>query len=135
MTTGDNDGVCEETGEGDEDEGGGEEPEGPGEGLNETFDEDEDRRDADLIEEEEDERDADIMEEEEEEETKKEGEGEEETAEHKGDRMTAVVSLSCRMLKDCVIADMFLQHLDTELDEEDVKNITSGDRTKTAVTV
>lgn len=34
-----------------------------------------------------------------------------------------------------VCADMFLQHLDTDLGEDDVQKITSGSKSKTQITV
>lgn len=39
-------------------------------------------------------------------------------------------------MKPCsTFADMFLEHLDTQLDEEDVQKITSGTKTKNQITV
>lgn len=43
----------------------------------------------------------------------------------------------CKLpMKHCsAFADMFLEHLDTQLDEEDVQKITSGTKTKNQITV
>ncbi|XP_039992244.1 digestive organ expansion factor isoform X2 [Xiphias gladius] len=112
----DSDGVEDDSGDGDEDEGGEEEPADEDEGLTEVV--------AGEGEEEKHKGDEEFVDKEHESqfclETNFMGEGEQEdtacTAEHEDSK------------------DMFLQHLDTELGEEDVQKITSGSKDKTQIT-
>ncbi|XP_045919611.1 U3 small nucleolar RNA-associated protein 25 homolog [Micropterus dolomieu] len=113
---GDSDGVRDENEDGDEDEGGEEEPEDADEALTEAIEGEE------------------VME-------KEAGVEEFEDKEHESqfcletnfvDEGGHEETESTTEHDD--IKDMFVQHLDTELDEDDVKKITSGSKTKAQIT-